>query len=61
MTVNGESTPHTFHQQVGSGDLQRNLAVDFGGPLEVTSLSLRQKNTDDPEPSHVHLWEITWK
>ena len=43
-----------------SGDY-RNLTLSFDQTQQVSALNILVKNTDDGEPSHVHLWEVTFK
>ena len=38
--------------------MPRPLALDFEQELAVRWLEIRLKNTIDPEPGHVHLWEL---
>ena len=61
VQVAGEAAARNYHQQIGEDPLPRPLTVNLGGPLDVTSLFIKLKNTNDPEPGHVHLWEISWK
>ncbi len=61
VQVEGEGSARNFHTQVGEEPLPRALSVDLGGTLNVTSLFIKMKNTNDPEPGHVHLWELSWK
>jgi len=61
VQVAGEAAARNYHQQIGEDPLPRPLTVNLGGPLDVTGLFIKLKNTNDPEPGHVHLWEISWK
>jgi hypothetical protein len=57
----GENIARTYHQELKEDVQPRPLTVDFGEALNVTSLFIKLKNTNDSEPGHVHLWEIIWK
>jgi 4-amino-4-deoxy-L-arabinose transferase-like glycosyltransferase len=39
----------------------RPVVLDFGGTFEVSGISLEVQNVLDSEPSHVHVWEVTFK
>jgi len=61
VQVDGENSARTYHQELKEDVLPRPMTVDFGEALNVTSLFIKLKNTNDSEPGHVHLWEIIWK
>ncbi len=61
VQVPGEDSARTYHQVFGPDPLPRPVSIDFGAPLEVSTLYIKLKNTYDPEPGHVHLWEVNWK
>jgi hypothetical protein len=61
VQVTGEDSARTYHQEYGADPLPRPVEIDFGAPLEVSTLYIKLKNTYDPEPGHVHLWEVSWK
>jgi hypothetical protein len=37
----------------------RNVEIDFNGTFSIDMIRVGVKNSDDGEPSHVHLWEFT--
>lgn len=39
----------------------RQLPVIFGKSEEVSSLTLSVLSIDEQEPTHVHVWEISFK
>jgi hypothetical protein len=53
------SAEQTFSTQAGVALEVRQLALDFGAPLSVAKLIIEVKNTNEGEPAHVHLWEIS--
>ena len=61
VQVPGEDSARTYHLEFNEDPLPRTISVDFRVPLEARSIFIKLKNTYDPEPGHVHLWEITWK
>jgi len=61
VQVPGEDSARTYHLEVDEDPLPRTVTVHFGVPLEASNIFIKLKNTYDPEPGHVHLWEITWK
>jgi len=46
--------------QITDGDY-RNITFSLDKEILVSELTISVKNTDDKEPSHVHLWEVTLK
>ncbi len=61
VQVLGEPEPRRLELKLGETPLPRTVELDFGEELAVESLFLRLKNTNDPEPGHVHLWEVGWR
>ena len=59
--VAGETSPRLWNLQVDESPLPRPLEVDFGEALDITSVEIRLSNTHDPEPGHVHLWELGFR
>ena len=53
------SAEQTFSTQAGVALEVRQLTLDFGAPLSVAKLIIEVKNTNEGEPAHVHLWEIS--
>lgn len=61
LTVNGQTQPVVFVEEVGSTTNPRDLIVDFGGTYQVVQATLEVLNVQDSEPAHVHLWEVTFR
>jgi hypothetical protein len=59
--IDGASQLYQWRRQVDMAPNPRPLALDFEGTLPVKRLEIRLKNTIDPEPSHVHLWELAFQ
>lgn len=56
--IEGETQVFQWRRQVTESPMPRPLALDFEQELAVRWLEIRLKNTIDPEPGHVHLWEL---
>ena len=48
----------TFTQTVSSSDQIRPIVVDLGTIYQVSQLTVWIESINDPEPTHVHLWEL---
>lgn len=46
-------------QQVGESPTPREIGVDFQTPIRAELVRILIRNTNEGEPAHVHLWEIT--
>lgn len=54
----GEAAEEVYSTQAGTSLDVRDLTVNFRAPLSAARLLVEIKNTNDPEPAHVHVWEI---
>ncbi len=61
LTVNGQTQPVTFVQEVEAAPNPRNISIDFGQSYQVVQASLEVLSVKDSEPAHVHLWELTFR
>lgn len=61
LTVNGQAQPVVFAQEVSSAANPRDMMIDFEGTYQVVQATLEVLNTQDSEPAHVHLWEVTFR
>jgi hypothetical protein len=59
VTTPDSQTPLEFSTEIGPQQAYRTLAVSFVQNLQVQSLHLRLYDLDQPEPGHVHLWEVS--
>ncbi len=57
-SVLGELIPIHMSQVLPAASENRDVIFDLGASLQLTELTITVKNTEDGEPSHVHLWEI---
>jgi hypothetical protein len=55
------STPVTIQKVVPESNDFRDILFEFEKPLEVKELRISILNTYDVEPSHVHVWEVSFK
>ena len=60
LQVQGQSSPQVFKNDAPQTPLPKNLTVDFGGTLQVTSIRLEILSVNDSAPAHIHVWEITF-
>ena len=37
----------------------RNIEIDFDDTISIDMIRVEVENSDDGEPSHVHLWDFT--
>lgn len=57
----GHDIPVEFEVRAPHAEMNRQVPVDFGRPLEVSQLRIEISNADNVEPTHVHVWEINWR
>ncbi len=60
LTVNGRAEPVVFSQEVGASPNPREVSLDFDAAYPVVQATLEVLSTQDNEPAHVHLWEVTF-
>jgi hypothetical protein len=46
-------------QQVNESPTPREISVDFPTPIQAAQVRISIRNTNEGEPAHVHLWELT--
>ena len=61
MQVQGEENPRILTRQLAESSVLRDYEIAFESRLSIRQLYITIKNTNDPEPGHVHLWEVTFK
>lgn len=55
------SSPQGFQKVVPVSNDYRNIIFSLDNAVQISQTTISVKNTDDKEPSHVHLWEVTLK
>jgi hypothetical protein len=55
------AAPLVFSQSVAATPDPRPVVIDFGSTYPLTEISLEVQNVLDSGPSHVHVWEVTFK
>jgi hypothetical protein len=48
----------TFNETLSSSDQIRPTSVDFGSIYQISNLTVSIESINEPEPTHVHLWEL---
>ncbi len=48
----------TFSESVSSSVQIRPISVDFGSIYQISNLTVSIESINEPEPTHVHLWEL---
>jgi len=48
----------TFSETVSSSEQIRPISVDFGSVYQISNLTVSIESINEPEPTHVHLWEL---
>jgi hypothetical protein len=65
VTAEIESAPNSdrriFYRTVSSNPDPRVVDLNFGSVIVTQRVFLEIFNVDDPEPTHVHLWEVTFR
>ncbi len=61
LQVLGEEQPRVLLRQLAESSVLRDFEIPFSEPLSISQVYITIKNTNDPEPGHVHLWEVTFK
>jgi len=61
LTLPGSTEPIIYTRRAGEGDGYKDVAVDFNAPVKVVRLRIDLLDTYAPDPSNVHLWEVTLK
>jgi hypothetical protein len=61
LTIEGEAQPLTFTQDAGEIKGFKDVSLDFSGVKTVTRLRLELLDVLVPDPSNVHMWEVTFK
>jgi hypothetical protein len=59
VTPLGSDTAEVYTAKVDSSIDVRDLTINFRAPLNAQHLLIQVRNTNDQEPAHVHVWEIT--
>lgn len=59
LTGPDDDQPLVFTQDAGEVKGYKDVALDFGGSHRVSKLRLELLDVNSPDPSNVHLWEIT--
>jgi hypothetical protein len=60
LVLEGSDKPQHFEMQKGQTADPRDVVIDFGTIYPVTQAKIQVKSVNDTEPSHVHVWEITF-
>jgi len=58
ITLAGSGQVLTFTQTVSSSEQIRPISVDFGSIYQISNLTVSIESINEPEPTHVHLWEL---
>jgi hypothetical protein len=58
IVIDGSNNELTFSETVSSSDQIRPISVDLGTIYQVSQLTVWIESINDPEPTHVHLWEL---
>jgi hypothetical protein len=61
LTTSGNNIPLHFEQKVPTSSDYRNISFDLGSTVRANEITITIKNSDNGEPDHVHLWEVTLK
>lgn len=61
VAASGDTTPLHSVQKVPVSSDYRNIVFNFDSPISANEITITVKNTDNGEPDHVHLWEVTLK
>jgi hypothetical protein len=48
----------TFNETLSSSDQIRPISVNFGSIYQISNLTVSIESINEPEPTHVHLWEL---
>lgn len=59
LRIEGQEKPLVLRQQLEEGTVLRNIEIPVTGERLISQIYIRIKNTNDPEPGHVHLWELS--
>ena len=54
----GGAQPVVFQEEVVRTPYNRDVKVDFDAALAAQEVSIRVETLNEPEPAHVHVWEI---
>lgn len=58
ITMAGSEQKIIFTEAVQSSDQIRPISIDFGSIYQVSQLKVWIESINEPEPTHVHLWEL---
>ena len=58
ITIDGSGQKLIFTEAVPSSDQIRPISVDFGTRYQISQLKVWIESINEPEPTHVHLWEL---
>jgi hypothetical protein len=47
-----------FNETLSSSDQVRPISVNFGSIYQISNLTVSIESINEPEPTHVHLWEL---
>ena len=58
ITLSEDGEEVTFSATGTSSAQIRPISVDFGSTYRVNRLTITVESINEPEPTHVHLWEL---
>ncbi len=58
ITIAGSGQRILFTEAVPSSDQIRPISVDFSETYQISQLTVWVESINEPEPTHVHLWEL---
>lgn len=58
ISLAGSGQELTFSETVFSSEQVRPISVDFRAAYQVSQLTISIESINEPEPTHVHLWEL---
>lgn len=57
----GDQSAIIKSQVIKESNNLRDITMELPSPVMVKRLIIEVKNTNDSEPAHVHLWEVSWQ
>ena len=61
ITLAGGGQRFIFSEALPSSDQIRSISVNFGATYQVSQLTIWVESINEPEPTHVHLWELIFE
>jgi hypothetical protein len=61
LKVEGSNDLISFQANAPQTQLPKDVTIDFGANLQVSFIHIEVLSVNDGSPSHIHVWEVTFK